>query len=140
MVETRNAQPADDEPSGLFAHVSGLFGAQLSYLKARLQLAGIESKEAGIHYALIVAFGIAALIAVVFGYFFLVIALVFLVALAFESNSAWIWVMLGAALLHFGGAVALVFLAKSRLAQPMFPETIHEFKKDQQWLTPAKQN
>ena len=140
MVEPRIDATGTPEGAGLFAHISGLLAAQLSYLKVRLQLAGIEAKEAGIHYGLILAFAIVALVAVVFGYLFLIIALVFLIALAFDSQSAWIWVMFGAALLHLGGAGALLFLAKGKLAEPMFAETLNEFKKDQRWLSSAKQN
>ena len=140
MVEPRIDATGTPEGAGLFAHISGLLAAQLSYLKVRLQLAGIEAKEAGIHYGLILAFAIVALIAIVFGYLFLIIALVFLIALAFDSQSAWIWVMFGAALLHLGGAGALLYLAKGKLAEPMFADTLNEFKKDQRWLTSAKQN
>jgi len=140
MVEPRIDATGTPEGAGFFAHISALLAAHLSYLKVRLQLAGIEAKEAGIHYGLILAFVIAALIAVIFGYLFLIIALVFLIALAFDSQSAWIWVMFGAALLHLGGAGALLFLAKGKLAEPMFAETLNEFKKDQRWLTSAKQN
>jgi uncharacterized membrane protein YqjE len=140
MAEPRIDATGTPEGAGLFAHISGLLAAQLSYLKVRLQLAGIEAKEAGIHYGLILAFAVVALVAVVFGYLFLIIALVFLIALAFDSQSAWIWVMFGAALLHLGGAGALLYLAKGKLAEPMFAETLNEFKKDQRWLTSAKQN
>ena len=87
MAEPRIDATGTPEGDGLFAHISALFAAQLSYLKVRLQLAGIEAKEAGIHYGLILAFAVIALIAIIFGYLFLIIALVFLIALAFHSQS-----------------------------------------------------
>src|SRR5258707_5971808 len=87
--------------AGLFGHLSALLAAKLAYLKARLELAGIEGKEAATHLAIILGLAIGALVAVVFGYFFLVIALAFLIARAFGDGSAWPWVLCAAALFHF---------------------------------------
>ena len=120
--------------AGFFGHLSGYLAALAAYLKARLQLAGLEAKDAAVHYAIIIALLIGSLIIVVFGYIFLCMAIVFAIAALFESRHAWIGVTFGMALLHFGGAVALVFLAKSRFSAPMFTETLNEFHKDQQWL------
>ena len=122
------------ENAGLFAHCTALLAAKLGYLRARLKLAGIEGKEAAVHLAIIIALALCALVALVFGYFLLVLALVFLVALAFGGGNAWIWVLLGAALLHLLGAAALVLIARIRLGAPLFPLTLEEFKKDQEWL------
>jgi uncharacterized membrane protein YqjE len=129
---TENTRPA--ETAGLFGHFSALIAAKLGYLRARLKLAGIEGKEAGIHLAIIVGLAVGALVAVIFGYFLFVLGLVFLIALAFDNPHAWIWVLLGAALLHFLGAAALLFIAKGRLGAPLFPLTLDEFRKDQEWL------
>ncbi|HEY3896979.1 MAG TPA: phage holin family protein [Chthoniobacter sp.] len=132
------ASTTDDprQTGGLFAHLSTLIAAKLAYLKARLELAGIEGREAAIHLAIILALAIGGLILVVFGYFFFVLAIVFLIAMAFGSGS-WIYVLLGAALVHFVGAVVLVLLAWVKLRVPLFPLSLEEFKKDQEWL---KQN
>jgi uncharacterized membrane protein YqjE len=125
---------------GLFAHLSALLAAKLAYLKARLELAGIESKEAAVHLAIILGLAIGGLVLVIFGYFFFVIALVFLIGLAFGGD-AWAWVLGGAALLHFIGAGLLLFIARLRLGTPLFPLTLEELKKDQEWLkTNAKPN
>jgi uncharacterized membrane protein YqjE len=129
------------EPDGLFRNLSSLLGAKLAYLRARLLLAGLEGKEAAVHYGVILALACVALVMVVFGYLFLVIALVFLVALAFGGGDAWIWVTLGAAVIHFTGAAGLLLVAKMKLGEPMFAATLDELKKDQQWLkTPANPN
>jgi len=126
---------------GLFAHLAGLLAAKLAYLRARLELAGIEAREAGVHYAIILGLAIGALIVLVFGYLFLVIALVFLVAALLGTEHAWIWVLLGAAFLHLLGAAVLGWMAKVKLSAPMFTESLNELKKDQEWLkTTAKQN
>jgi uncharacterized membrane protein YqjE len=126
---------------GLFAHLAGLLAANLAYLRARLELAGIEAREASVHYAIILGLAIGALIVLVFGYLFLVIALVFLVAALLGTPHAWIWVLLGAALLHLLGAGILGWIAKVKLSAPMFTASLNELKKDQEWLkTTAKQN
>ena len=135
--------PSTDDPhqaGGLFAHLSALLAAKLAYLKARLELAGLEGKEAAVHLAIILALAIGGLILMVFGYFFFILALVFLVALAFGSGS-WLYVLFGAALVHFAGAVGLVLFAWAKLGTPLFPLTLEELRKDQEWLkTNAKKN
>jgi uncharacterized membrane protein YqjE len=135
---TENAPQA--KVTGLFGHLSGLLAAKVAYLKARLELAGIEGKEAAIHLGIILGLAILALVSVIFGYFFLVLFLVFLIGLAFGGH-AWVWVMLGAAIIHIILAGVLLLVAKVRLGQPLFPITLEELKKDQEWLkTNAKPN
>lgn len=139
-------EPATDEAraaaaTGIFGHCSALLAAKLAYWRARLELAGVEGKEAAVHAAIILGLAIAGLIAVVFGYFFLILALVFLIAQAFGGGSAWIWVLLGAAVVHLVGAVILILIARAKLGTRLFPLTLDEFKKDQEWLkTNAKPN
>jgi uncharacterized membrane protein YqjE len=129
------------EDYGLFAHLAGLLSAKLAYLRARLQLAGIEAREATVHYAIILGLAIGALVVVVFGYLFLVIALVFLVAALLGTEHAWIWVLMGAAFLHLLGAAILGWIAKEKLSAPMFTASLNELKKDQEWLkTSVKKN
>ncbi len=128
------ASRTSQEEAGLFRHLFAILSAALAYLKARLELAGIEIKEAGVHYAIIIALAIVALVVTVFGYFFFVLALVFLIAWIIGTEHAWIWVTFGVALLHFGVAVACLIIAKTKLAAPMFAATFQEFKKDHEWL------
>lgn len=134
MAQTPPENPLPAHNVGIFGHFSGLIAAKLGYLRARLKLAGIEGKEAAIHGGIIVGLAVGALVALIFGYFLLVIGLVFLIALAFGGGNAWIWVLLSAALLHVIGAVILLLIAKARLGVPLFPLTLDEFKKDQEWL------
>ena len=119
---------------GFFGHCAALLSAKLAYLRARFQLAGIEGREAAGHLAVILGLAVGALIILGFGYFFLITALVFLIALTLGGGNAWIWVLLGAALLHIVGAAVLLLMAKSRLRTPLFPLTLAEFTKDQKWL------
>ena len=123
------------EAARIFGHLTALLSAKLAYLRARLELAGLEGREAAVHYGVILALALGGLIVLVFGYFFLVIALVFLVAHLLGGATAWIWVTLGAALLHFLAAAVLLVVAKARLGAPMFADSLHELKQDQEWLT-----
>jgi len=136
---TEDAQRA--EATGLFGHLSALLAAKLAYLRARLELAGVEGKEAAIHVAIILGLAIAALIFAVFGYLFLVIAVVFLIAHFFGDGSAWIWILGSVAIAHLAGAGLLLIIARIKLGAPLFPLTLEELKKDQEWLkTNAKPN
>jgi uncharacterized membrane protein YqjE len=137
MAGPTTEDPRAAEAAGILGHFSALGAAKLGYLRARLKLAGIEGKEAAVHGGIILGLAIGGLIALIFGYFLLVLALVFVVALAFGGGNAWIWVLLGAALLHFLGATVLVFIAKARLSAPLFPLTLGELQKDQEWLKTA---
>ncbi len=122
-------------PGGVVAETAALVSAKLAYLRARIELAGIEGKEAALHYAVILGLAIGALIVIVFGYLFLVIALVFLIAWACGGGNAWIWVTMGAGLTHILGAGVLLVIAKRRLGRRMFGATMGEFRKDQECLT-----
>ena len=136
LEDARAAQAA-----GIFGHLTALLAAKLAYVRARLELAGLEGREAAVHYGVVLGLAIGGLIALIFGYLFAVIALVFLVAHFIGGETAWIWVMLGAAALHFLGAAGLVLAAKSRLGVPMFSASLDELKQDQEWLkTIAKPN
>ena len=129
------------EAAGLFGHLSELLAAKLAYLQARLELAGIEGKEAAIQLAIVLGLALGGLVLVVFGYFFLVIALVFLIARAIGDGSAWPWVLAAAALFHFILAGVLLLIARLRLGVPFFPLTLEELNTDQEWLkTNAKPN
>ena len=132
------ADPLEDaraaQAAGIFGHLTALLAAKLAYLRARLELAGLEGREAAVHYGVILGLAVGGLIALIFGYLFAVIALVFLVAHWIGGETAWIWVMLGAAALHFLCAAVLLLVAKSRLGVPMFSASLDELKQDQEWL------
>jgi uncharacterized membrane protein YqjE len=134
---TEDARP----PGGLFGHLSTLLTAKLAYLRARLELAGLEGKEAAIHLGIILGLAVAALTLAMFGYFFSVLAVVFLIGLALGGGVTWLYVLAGTALAHFIFAAVLVLIARARLGAPLFPITLEELQKDQEWLkTHAKPN
>src|SRR4051794_26953497 len=95
-AEDRRAAAA----AGVFCHVAGFFAGFAEYLKARLQLAGLETKEAAGHYAIIVGLLMAAGVVAVFGYLFFCIAVIFAIAALIKGPYTWIWLTFGMALLH----------------------------------------
>jgi uncharacterized membrane protein YqjE len=127
----------DAEPSrnaGFFAHAIELLAAGWLYFRARFELAGIEGREAGLHWLKALGLLLGGIVVLVFGYFFLWLALIFAIATACGGGAAWIWVTLGAALLHFAGGAVLLLMVRALVSEPLFPATIEEFKKDQAWL------
>lgn len=120
--------------AGFFDHALELVAAAWSYLRARFELASIEGREAGANWLKALALLLAGIVVVVFGYFFFCFALIFAIATAFGGGAAWIWVTLGAALIHFGLGALLIFKVKALVQEPLLPVTFDEFRKDQAWL------
>jgi len=112
--------------AGLIDNAIGLVSALFAYVETRAALLAVESKAA------VLAFALGALIAVVFGYIFILASLI--VGIAHRSGISWTWIALGAGLLHIALAVVCVLLAKARLTGRLYPETRAELKRDQQWL------
>ena len=126
--------PASPTP-GFFENATAWLGTLLAHLRVRLELAGLEGKEAAVHYGVLLGLAVAGLVFVVFGYFFFCLAIVFLIAWGCGGGNAWIWVLLGASALHLGGGAGAFFWIKGRLGAPMFSATLDELRKDQEWLT-----
>ena len=120
---------------GFFEHATAWLGTLLAHLRVRIELAEIEGKEAAVHYGVLLALAVAGFVFVVFGYLFLCLALVFLIAWACGGGNAWIWVLLGVSVLHLCAGAGAFFWIKTRLAVPMFSATLDELRKDQEWLT-----
>lgn len=135
----KSASP-DGSQSGLLPHLAGLMSGALRYLSARLALAGIEAKEAGAHYGAAFALIVAGLFVGVLGYVLFVTTAIFAIAAAFDGMHAWIFVLAGVALLHIGGAAALMVLGVRRMRTGAFSDTLEELKKDREWLTKLANN
>lgn len=126
----RSLNPAGH--AGLIDNAIGFVSALFSYVETRAALLAVESKALLLQLVAIVAFGLGALIAVVFGYIFVMASLI--VGIAHRTGVSWTWVALCAGLLHIIIAVICVLLAKSKLRGRLFAESRSELKKDQQWL------
>jgi uncharacterized membrane protein YqjE len=124
--------PADGHSGSLLDHLRELFAAGLEYLQARLALAGIEAKEALLHFAIIIGLFVVALAVIVFGYLFLCIALTVLLAQWLNISPGWVILILAA--IHFAVALGSILFAIERLKTSVFSATLAELKKDQEWL------
>jgi len=118
--------------AGLIDNAIGLVSALFAYVETRAALLAVESKALLLQLMAVVAFALAALIAVVFGYIFILASLI--AGIAHRTGVSWTWIALVTGLLHVVLAVVCVLLAKSRLTGRLYPETRAELKRDQQWL------
>jgi uncharacterized membrane protein YqjE len=125
-----NASPAGH--TGLIDNAIGVVSALFAYVETRAALLAVESKALLLQLVGIVAFGLGALIAGVFGYIFLVASLI--VGIAHGTGFSWTWIALATGVLHILVAGVCVFLAKSKLRGRLYPETRSELKRDQTWL------
>ena len=127
--------PAGGHSGGLLDHLRELFAAGLAYLQARLALAGIEAKEALLHFGIIIALLVAGVTVTLFGYLFFCVAVTVLIAQFLGVSPG--WVILGLALVHFAVALGAIVFAIVRLKTAVFSATLAELQKDQQWLSHA---
>jgi uncharacterized membrane protein YqjE len=118
--------------AGLIDNAIGLISALFAYVETRAALLAVESKAMLLQLAAVIAFVLAALIALIFGYIFILASLI--AAIAHRTGVSWTWIALGAGMLHIGLAVVCVWLAKVKLTGRLYPETRAELKRDQQWL------
>lgn len=124
--------------SGLLDNALGLLSAIAEFFESRFALAAQESKAAGLQILILVACVIAALVLCVMGYVFLIVSAV--VGLAHLLGTSWPVVALVVALVHFIIAGVLLLVARSRIAKPMFRDTVEELRKDREWLKTLNQS
>ena len=128
-------EPAPDQGTpGAVGQVRAFLAACARYASARFQLASIEGREAAAHSLKLLAMAAAAVVLAAFGWLFLCLAAVFLLAQAVGGPHGWLWAALAMAGVHFIGVLLLALALRSKLATKLFPMTIEEIKKDQEWL------
>ncbi len=123
---------------GLIDNAVGLAGALFSYVETRAALLAVEAKGTLLQLLAVLAFALAALVAVAFGYIFVLASLI--VGIAHRTGVSWTWIALAVGVLHILLAGVCVLLAKSKLTGKLFPETRVELKRDQQWLKSLGKN
>jgi len=122
----------ESRPPGLFAHLSASLASLLGYFRARAELAALEGQEfLAVLVRAALALGVGCLF-LCFGYAFLWIGLIALVAAMFQWP--WGWCVLGVGVLHLLATLVCAWLAARWWKKPFFPDTLEEFRKDQQWL------
>jgi uncharacterized membrane protein YqjE len=108
--------------------------AALSYVRARIELAGVEGKEALTRLGGVLVLAAAAITLTLAGYLLLCLAMVFGIARLLNNEHAWILIAGILGLLHLAGAWAILKTARGWLQKPMFASTLEEFRKDDAWL------
>ncbi|MEI7958810.1 MAG: phage holin family protein [Verrucomicrobiota bacterium] len=129
-----NGRPATE--AGLSGHLLALLASLAGYLRARLELAGIEGKDAAGIYLKVAIILVMVATFLVFGYAFLWIGLIALIA-AF-AHVDWGWLVLAAGVLHLLGALGGGWAVLMLWKKPVFAATLEEFRKDQEWLKSHK--
>jgi uncharacterized membrane protein YqjE len=123
--------------SGLLDNALGLLSAILEFFEIRFALAAQESKSAALQLLILVGCVVAALALCLMGYVFLIVSAV--VGIAHLLGTSWPVVALVVALVHFIIAAVLLLVARSRIAKPMFPNTVDELRRDREWLKTLNQ-
>ena len=108
--------------------------AGLSYLRARVELAGVEGKESLARLGAVLLLVALAVTLAISGLLLLCMSLVFGIATLLGGGNVWIWVALAMGTLLLAGAWGLIQWARGWLARPMFAATLEEFRKDDAWL------
>jgi uncharacterized membrane protein YqjE len=104
----------------------------LRYLELRLQLFGLEAREAGLHL-LVLGLLLASTLICFAGFLILLTAfLIYLMTLFLHWDWGWCALVLAAGLLLVGAVTGIIF--RFQLTKGLFPVTVAEFQKDRQWL------
>ena len=126
--------PAAD--AGLSGHLLSFFASLMSYFRARLELAGIEGKDAAAIYIKVAVLLVCAAGLLSFGYALLWIGLIAIIANI--AHLPWGWLVLGVGVLHLVGVLGCAWGIGMLWKKPVFTATLEEFKKDQEWLNRHK--
>jgi uncharacterized membrane protein YqjE len=119
------------EPS-LLDSIQDLVAFFIRYLELRLQLLGLESREAGFHLLVLALPFVSVLICFAGFVIMSVVFLLYLMMLILHWEWGWSALALAAVLLLVSIGMAVTF--KFRIAKPFFPATLAEFQKDREWL------
>lgn len=134
---TENGQPPEADSAGIVRQLKAFLASCARYASARMRLASIEGREAAGEAGKVLILAGAALIAGAFGWLFICLGAVFLLAKAM-GEYGWVWAALIVGVAHIAIAVALGMILKSRGGRPFFPLTTAEFQKDRDWLEKEK--
>jgi uncharacterized membrane protein YqjE len=108
------------------------------YLELRLQLLGLESRETAFHLLILALLFVSVLICFAGFITMLVVFLLYLMMLILHWEWGWSALALALALLII--SIGMAVILKLRIAQPFFPETLAEFRKDREWLKHTSKN
>jgi uncharacterized membrane protein YqjE len=125
--------PAQTSNQSASDSVRNWVASSLTYLKLRLSLLGLESKEAGLHL-LVLALLFAGTVVFFAGFLvMLTVFVLYLLTLIFHWEWGWSALACGGLLLLSSIVTGLIF--RFRIVKPLFPASLAEFEKDREWLT-----
>jgi uncharacterized membrane protein YqjE len=136
MPESPPGNPGADDPDVRIGSLGrSTLESVLHYLEARLDLAKIESKEAGTSIAKrLVLLGVASGL-LFFGYGILLAAGISLGSKALEIR--WEFVSFAVAFAHL--ALGIVLLLAARTGRPLFEQSLRELEKDRAWIQKSRE-
>jgi uncharacterized membrane protein YqjE len=102
------------------------------YLELRLQLLGLEAREAGLHLLILSLLLVSMLVCFAGCLLLLIVFLLYLTMLILHW--AWGWCALALAAVLFLTSIVIAIIFRFRLTRALFPVTLAEFQKDRQWL------
>jgi len=109
-----------------------LIGSLSGYLQARLELAGLEGREAGLRLLAFALWLGLAIVLLLGGYVFGVILFYALIQAWTGLSHIWMGsIFLG---VHLVAAFLALLLAKNTLRRPFFPYSVQQLAKDRAWL------
>ena len=126
----RSASP---EPPGLSAAASDFTASTIRFSRALTGLFGLELRESGYHALVLSALALGLLLALVFGYVFLLLAAGLAVVKAFGAGL--VPTALGLGLIHVLAAIVLVFVLRSRIKRPLFSGTREAVRREAERLS-----
>lgn len=126
-------QPASPEPPGLSGAASDFSASAIRFFRALTGLFGLELRESGCHALVLAALGIGLLLALVFGYVFLLLAAGLAVVKAFGAGL--IPTALGLGIFHVLIALVLVLVLRARVKRPLFPGTREAVRREAERLS-----
>ena len=104
----------------------------LRYLELRLQLLGLEAREAGLYLLIMSLLLVSMLVCFAGGLLLFIVFLLYLMTLILHW--AWGWCALALAAALFLTSIVIGIIFRFRLTRALFPVTLAEFRKDRQWL------
>ena len=126
-------RPASPEPPGLSEAASEFSSSAVRFSRALTGLFGLELRESGWHALILAALALGLLLALVFGYVFLLLAAGLVVVHAFGAGLIPTALVLG--LLHVVVAVVLVLVLRVRMKRPLFPGTREAVRREVERLS-----
>ncbi len=118
--------------AGLLNNLVSLANTLAGFFETRINLFARESKGALLHLLLLAGAVVGSLLLLASGYVFLIVSVIF--GIAHAAGVSWVWIALGAAVLHFLLAAGCVFFGVQQIKKPMFEASIAELKRDREWL------